>query len=351
MNIKRPGLRKQIAAYEKQAKDEQFKAKEASDSKIEANQNFKKECQNLGIEGHDLDSEILNLVIEIPKLFKEIQTKISSPKIVQFIEFYHEFCKHILDDPKNETKRLVYLNYLHKYGDNITDLVKERLSEKTSISPELIQRDTQKYQIYNDFAKSCEKSLSPDFIVVENNDIQLDKGVPLTTDVILQEETLLSDHNLRDLLLNDFAESEAFTKRRIIELKGSEQATFNTYGQTGKAEILQTCDSIEFLSEIQQIIQETTEILTSKHLFMLLNLKHNPAQTKEKLKLKLSRHLQWADKYEKEQKYHELKEQEIRTEMQKCKEKLEKELKYVEELKSEAQKNIAEVFKCDIDIA
>ena len=90
------------------------------------------------------------------------------------------------------------------------------------------------------------------------------------------EETLMSDREMRDFLLNDIVEGSAFIKRRLQELKGSEQATFTTYEEHNKPAILQANDNIEFLTSVDQNLQQAYQILTSKRLYMLLNLKHNP---------------------------------------------------------------------------
>ena len=94
--------------------------------------------------------------------------------------------------------------------------------------------------------------------------------------VSLAEETLLSDRECRDLLLNDLGETETFIQRRLQELKGREQATFTTYEESKKPAILQENDNAEFLTLVLQSIKEASQILTSKRLYMLLNLKHNP---------------------------------------------------------------------------
>ncbi len=93
-------------------------------------------------------------------------------------------------------------------------------------------------------------------------------------------ETLLSDREMRDLLLNDLVEAESFIKRRLQELKGTEQATFSTYEETGKSPLVRDCDNIEFLTASLQDMQKTYETLTTKRLYTLLNLKHNPTYSR-----------------------------------------------------------------------
>jgi hypothetical protein len=92
----------------------------------------------------------------------------------------------------------------------------------------------------------------------------------------LTDETILTDRTWRDLVLNDITEAIMFIKRRLQELKGNEQATFTTYEDQSKSQILKINDNIEFLNSIDQDLQQAYNILTGKRLYMLLNLKHNP---------------------------------------------------------------------------
>jgi hypothetical protein len=94
--------------------------------------------------------------------------------------------------------------------------------------------------------------------------------------VSMAEDTLLSDREHRDLLLNDLCEAEAFIQRRLQELKGREQATFTTYEEIKKPVILQEHDNAEFLTQVLQTVQQALQLLTAKRLYILLNLKHNP---------------------------------------------------------------------------
>ena len=343
-------MRKQITAFDKQAKDESNKANEAARSAAEAMEAYQYECQSIGIQGKSLDTEILDLVNEVPPVFKAAASKLFTEKIGTFIKFYQEYCKYLLGESHDDTKRLTHLSYVQEFGDTITDLVELRLTGTATIPSELLARDEKKYAIYDSFSKLYQQSISTDFIVIENADTSLSASQG-GSNVVPPEETLFSQRELRDLLLNDIVESEAFIKRRVQELKGTEQATFMTYEQGNKPEILQHNDNVEFLNSVAQDLQEAYQTLTSKRLFTLLNIKHNPAQSKDRMKGKLERRIEWAEKYEREKKWHESKEGEIRSELEKCKEKLEKELKVVEELKADAQKGIADVFKCTIDIA
>ena len=132
--------------------------------------------------------------------------------------------------------------------------------------------------IYNNFSKTYLQSISTDFVVIEDTPKTEAKSDPQPQPgVVFAEETLMSDRELRDLLLNDVAESEAFIRRRLQELRGTEQATFNTYEDTSKPTILQANDNIEFLTAVIGHLQEACQALTSKRLFMLLNVKHNPS--------------------------------------------------------------------------
>ena len=66
--------------------------------------------------------------------------------------------------------------------------------------------------------------------------------------------------------------------------------------------------------------------------------------------MQIERHIGWAERYKGEKRWHEDKEAEIRKEIEKCRGLLEKEVRYVEELKSVAQKGIGELLKCVIEI-
>eukprot|EP00826_Nyctotherus_ovalis_P062592 TRINITY_DN9083_c0_g3_i3.p1 TRINITY_DN9083_c0_g3~~TRINITY_DN9083_c0_g3_i3.p1 ORF type:complete len:271 (-),score=93.16 TRINITY_DN9083_c0_g3_i3:38-850(-) len=261
-----------MAAFDKQAKDALNKASEYDRSSVEAMRRFRAECQNLGIAGNSLDAEILNLVGEVPLLFGKGLSKLRTTKIATFIEFYEEYCKDLCGDQDPTPKRLQYLAYVQKYGDTIAELVKNRL-EGLADSPTLLKRDKEKYEVYSNFAQVCQDSIAKDFVIVDSTGNGDKKGARETEEVT-QEETLLSDHKQRDLLLNDVAESEAFAMRKLQELKGSDQAIFMTYGQSDRPKILQENDNPEFLESVLGDLQEAYKILTAKRLYMPVSYTH-----------------------------------------------------------------------------
>ena len=118
------------------------------------------------------------------------------------------------------------------------------------------------------------ESVSTDIVIIE--DTTSKEKSHESSGTCSTEETLLSDRETRDLLLNDLVEGQSFIKRRIQELKASEQAAFNTYEEISKPTILQTNDNIEFLASVERDLDQAYQQLTTKRLYMLLNLKHNP---------------------------------------------------------------------------
>ena len=172
-------------------------------------------------------------------------------------------------------------------------------------STDLINRDKNKYEVYKNFSQIWHDTLAKQFIIVE--DTTGGSSVSETTNnQILAEETLLSDHDMRELLLNDITEIQSFVTRRIQELEGAEQAIFMTYDQSNKAQILQENDNNEFLESVLPVLREAYEILTSKRLYMLLDIKHNP-NSKDRIKSNLEKNITWADKYKREQKWQDRK--------------------------------------------
>ena len=337
-----------MTGFDKQAKDALNKAGEYERSATEAMKRFNTECQNLGVAGNSLDTEILNLVNEIPQFFSKAVERLRTARMATFIKFYEEHCKDLLGDPNSTIKRLQYLSYIQEHGDTITDLVKTRLEGQADTSS-LLKREEKKYEVYKNFAQAYQDDVAKNFVIVEDT-VNENKEKENEIEEIQQEETLLSDHKLRDLLLNDMAESEAFAMRKLQELKGSEQAIFMTYDQSDKKQILQENNNPEFLGAVLKDIQEAYETLTSKHLYMLLEIKHNP-NSKDRIKANLERHITLAEKNKREKKWHEEKNGEILEEIRQCKEKLQKELKTIEELKTDAQTGIAQIFKCQVTVA
>ena len=137
-----PGLRKQIAAFEKQAKDESTKSKEAEKSASDAMEAYKKECQAIGIPGNSLDMEILDLVKEVPKLFQTAVQRLTAPSIATFVRFYREYCTY-LNGNESENPHLTYLAYVQEHGDSIVEIVKQRLAQQP-ITSEQAKREEKK---------------------------------------------------------------------------------------------------------------------------------------------------------------------------------------------------------------
>ncbi len=114
---------------------------EAERSAAEAKESYAKACQTVGIAGKALDTEILDLVREVPQLFADALATIGGPRVAKFVDFYREYSKYM-----NETEAaqsLAYLEYANKNGDSLTEVVKLRLAKK-EVPPELLQRDQQK---------------------------------------------------------------------------------------------------------------------------------------------------------------------------------------------------------------
>ncbi len=91
-----------------------------------------------------------------------------------------------------------------------------------------------------------------------------------------EEETMLSNRETREQLINDLNEGLCFIEERLGELESKEQSTFTAYAPSGRPEILQHFDNPEFLNRVEKKLEEALGVLNTKRIYDLISMKHNP---------------------------------------------------------------------------
>uniref|UniRef100_A0A1B0GNA4 Uncharacterized protein n=1 Tax=Phlebotomus papatasi TaxID=29031 RepID=A0A1B0GNA4_PHLPP len=87
-----PSLKKQIAKFEQLSEESTKKAKDMSKSQNAIRSEFNTLCQQLGIKGEKIRAELKEKVEQLPKLYDEIASKVSS--LDKAVNLYGEYCKN-----------------------------------------------------------------------------------------------------------------------------------------------------------------------------------------------------------------------------------------------------------------
>lgn len=112
-----PGLKKQVAKLEQSQQECEKKIKDYSKVESTALKEFNMACEQLGIPGNNIKSELVGLLDELPKIYKETSEKI---KIVKpAIELYTEFTKFLTSKDRS-VEVLSTLKYLVEKGNTTT---------------------------------------------------------------------------------------------------------------------------------------------------------------------------------------------------------------------------------------
>jgi len=194
-------------------------------------------------------TDMINQILILPSIFADLDRKLKSSTISNAIQLYKYFSKlHTSLDVSLPT-----LERANKEGDfSINSLTGN------------------KYESYTKYVAS-----KIDSQIVDEGDKRFEF-----------DETLLSDSNHRNLVLNDLIEIDSFVGQRKIEITVKDYSSFVLF-ETGsnkeEAAFIREYDNDEFYSLAKSELQQIMDILESKKLMDLLALKQNPSKFISKL--------------------------------------------------------------------
>ncbi|RZC38538.1 hypothetical protein BDFB_013304 [Asbolus verrucosus] len=325
-----PSLRKQVAKLEQSQVDAEKKIKDYTKNEALALKEFNASCDQLGIAGKNIKSELLRLLEELPKIYEITAEKI---KIVKpAIELYLEFNK-FLSGKEAEPEILTLLKFVIENGNTTT--YEYTYGEKPLKIEVDVDDGSSNKNILEDIDDSVEQidfgnnDNEIDFgdISVENNDFdfgeqsKIDWGTPSTeedfeivshidVEVSLEESgivveksgmdggiakgtealTLLDNPKTRDQIINELMELDAFLKMRLFELSNDSDILAMSQMQDAPTALqMQTTESITTMSDCVNVALSE---LMNKRISHLHNIKHSPkyadiltANLKQKLSL------------------------------------------------------------------
>nr|CAH7750842.1 unnamed protein product [Callosobruchus chinensis] len=329
INYEIPSLRKQIAKLNQGQGECEKKIKDYSKTEVSAQKEFDVTCQQLGIAGKNIKSELLEQLKDLPEMFQRITEKI---KIVQpAIELYTEFNKYLLG--KSEVNLLTALKFLVEYGNTTTyeytyGQKPVQIEEFTPISDLKISDsddvDTNEIDFGGnddiDFEINTDNSIDfgdvevnedqnidwgnldaseDDFEIVSHEDVDLtleESGIVVEKTgidggIASGEEALsiLDNPKISSQIANDLVEIHAFLKMRMYEMVNDTNLLAMTQMQDAPTLLqMQTVESVTAMSDCVNVVLDQ---LMNKKLLYLLNIKHSPRYVDtltESLKQKVS---------------------------------------------------------------
>lgn len=302
-----PGLKKQIAKCEQAQQESEKKIKDYSRAETIAINDFNATCKQLGIKGKNIKAELLELLKELPLIYKKMDFK----ELQDGINMYKSFINY--HSGKNDNLPLLpILSYLISHGNTTTYeytygekpvSVEEPTSDATLTTDKEesanidfgddVQIDFSSLSVEKeiDFGDSpgdspnegdidwgntstteeefeivdIDINLEESGIVVENSG--LDGGIAKGNDAY----TILDNPKTRDQIINDLMELNAFLKMRLYEMaNGGDMMTMLDGPNVLK---MQTIEGVTSLADHVSIALEG---LMNKRIFHLHNIKHSP---------------------------------------------------------------------------
>nr|CAI5827122.1 unnamed protein product [Callosobruchus analis] len=329
INYEIPGLRKQIAKLNQSQGECEKKIKDYSKTEFSAQKEFDLTCQQLGIAGKNIKSELVAQLKDLPEMFLRITEKV---KIIQpAIELYTEFNKYLLG--KSEVALLTALKFLvengntttyeYTYGqkpvqiEEFTPITELKTSESDNVDTNEIDfggNDDIDFEIntdnsidFGDVGVNEDQNIDwgnldaseDDFEIVSHEDVDvnleesgivvektgIDGGIARGEEAL----TILDNPKISSQIVNDLVEIHAFLKMRMYEMVNDTNLLAMTQMQDAPTILqMQTVESVTVMNDCVNVVLEQ---LMNKKLLYLLNIKHSPRYVDtltESLKQKLS---------------------------------------------------------------
>ncbi|XP_023013682.2 CDK5 regulatory subunit-associated protein 3 [Leptinotarsa decemlineata] len=330
-----PSLRKQVAKLQQSLTECEKKVKDFSKTEATALKEFSSSCDQLGITGDNIKTELVSLLKELPSIYEIASEKI---KIVSpAIELYKEFNKY-LSGNKSDVQILPVLEYLIKFGNTTTyeytygEKPVEIEESSLIITEEEIQLESEKIDFGDADTGDNEANIDfdidtdngsidfGDITVSEEQDIDWgsssngEDGFEIVTHADLEvnleesgivvekagidggvargEETLsiLDNPKTQEQIINNLMELGSFLKMRLFEM--SSESDMLAMSQMQDAPTVLQMQTVESVATMNACINVALDQLTNKRIQHLHNIKHSPkyvdiltATLKQKLSL------------------------------------------------------------------
>ncbi|KAJ8922458.1 hypothetical protein NQ315_004405 [Exocentrus adspersus] len=304
-----PSLRKQVTKLEQSQLDCEKKIKDYSKVETLTSKEFTASCEQLGIAGKKIKQELVELLKELPALYKGTAEKI---KIVKpAVELYTEFTNFLLGNSEGEVLSILkYLiengnttTYEYMYGEKPVRVEEQSLANVEEGS----ENDSDKIDFGDivDFQINTENnaidfgdvntgdaqdidwgSSNPeeDFEIVTHEDLEInleESGIVVEKSgmdggVAKGEEalTILDNPKTREQIINNLVELSAFLKMRLYEMSNDSDLLAMTQMQDAPT-ILQM-QTIESITKLSDCVNVALDELTNKRISHLHNIKHSP---------------------------------------------------------------------------
>jgi hypothetical protein len=319
-----PAVGKKVERCRQQIEELSRRENENNRTIAEYMKKFAQDCNDLGIKGDDVSSELQGLVKELPFLLLEVQKVLrASDAIEQACAFYKAFVEYALNINSNKVTLVnVCATLMHVYthaNEEIEQAESEAAPIEETTKPKL-EKTTSKESLkidWGDMAAGGEETVSTNVptegedathinwdISIESEGAQSEAGsqeAPITIDwsaaedVLdasaldialvdsgnqlavsppLHKELMLENPRTRNNFITDLMELQAFLKQRLIELESKEDFSTVNQMQMSAPEIIhrQTPASLqEYLKSIGNILSA----LNSPRLTQILEIKNS----------------------------------------------------------------------------
>ncbi|XP_018335981.1 CDK5 regulatory subunit-associated protein 3 [Agrilus planipennis] len=309
VNFEVPSLKKQIAKCEQTQLDCEKKIKDYGKAETSTLNEFKQTCKQLGIPGQNIKKELIGLLDELPKIYKETASKMKG--VEDAIKLYSAFVSFLSNLDRN-MEVLPTLSYLIKNGNSTTYEYMYGEKPLSIESPELKYSDDESQQNAEeidyggdiDFGDINTENITIDFENKETDEeidwgnLKTEDGFEIVQhsdlDVSLEESgivvensgldggiargeealTILDNPKTRDRILNDLIELSAFLKMRIFEM--SSESSLFSISQMPDAPTILLMQTVETVTAIHDNVQIALNEINNKRLQHLHNIKHSP---------------------------------------------------------------------------
>ncbi|KAJ3662318.1 hypothetical protein Zmor_006673 [Zophobas morio] len=306
-----PSLKKQTAKLEQSITESEKKIRDYSKNEALAIKEFNTSCEQLGIAGKNIKSELLSLLNELTAIYEVAAEKI---KIVNpAIELYEEFNKFLSARSSNADVvpllKFVIENgnvttYQYTYGEKPLKIEMEGDNSDKNTVEELNDAEEQidfgdneidfgDISVENndfDFGEQPKidwggtPSTDEEFEIVSHTDVEvsleesgivveksgMDGGIAKGTEAL----TVLDNPKTRDQIINELMELEAFLKMRLFELFSDSDILAMSQMQNAPPMLqMQTIESVTLMNDCVNVA--LSEFM-NKRILHLHNIKHSP---------------------------------------------------------------------------
>lgn len=319
-----PSLKKQISKLEQNQMECEKKIRDYSKTESVILKEFNSSCEQLGISGKNINSELLMLVSELPVLYQGIAEKIVIVKPA--VELYIEFNKY-LSGKSGDVQVLNVLQFLIENGNTTTYQYKYgqapiQVMEASNLEQAALENDEEidfgdsegginfgdngrgndlsdnggeidfsinmeSYDITSHEVPNTNSSSSngeDEFEIVTHDDLKSnfeESGIVVEQTgnnggVATGKEalTILDNPNTQEQIINNLIELGAFLKMRLYEM--SSDSNLLAVSQMQDAPTVLQMQTLESVTTLNDCINVALDQLTNKRIQHLHNIKHSP---------------------------------------------------------------------------